>query len=137
MLIWSDPCDRLLTASANGWTLEKSASPSASVRTTGLEIAPPALSRLPGPHAAVPMARTVSASHARPGRIRLFIAAFSQWGLSRVAAAPSCSHRGLLAIVHPSGKGCPLWKSGGDVPRFGCEPIVADGGQRPGRRTYT
>src|SRR5262252_5199085 len=46
-----------------------------------------------------------------PGRGRFLRSSrpFFRLALPSVAASPPGSHRGLLAIVHPSDKGCPLW----------------------------
>src|SRR5262245_20290853 len=78
-----------------------SPSPSASVRTTGFEIGLPALSRFAVPQAAIPIVRAAATTiDPRPGLILAFIAASFQLALPSLAAPPSPSHRGLLAILH-------------------------------------
>src|SRR5262249_8942741 len=101
ILIWSVPCDSLLTASANGWALEMSPSPSASVSTVVRASRLPALFTPPEPHAAAPIANAAASTiHARPRKCVPFIATSFRLG-SSLAASPPVAHRGQLAFSHP------------------------------------
>src|SRR5262249_11519281 len=101
ILTRSVPCEAFQTAAANGWASEVSPLPSARVSTSGFELGLPALSRLPEPQPAAPLASTMAnASHAQRGEGRAFIAACFLLAVPSVAALPGVSHRGLPAIVH-------------------------------------